>query len=111
MNTTRPFGILFLLTLVTGFALTGCQTIPPNSLAHAADRASEFMRASGHPPSHYDSPNAYYRPEDAGWLVIFRSRQGYVRRHLYVFVPDNGPAHFTQDLPEPLIDDGYYNHP
>ncbi len=49
--------------------------------------------------------------EDGGWLVIFRTRQGYVRRQVFVFVPDNGPAQFTQDMPRPMIDDGFYNHP
>ncbi len=111
MKSPRPLGILLIFTLVAGFAMTGCQSLPPVTLAHAVDQASDFMRASGHPPSHYDSPNAYYRLEDGGWLVIFRTRQGYVRRHTYVFVPDNGPARFAQDMPAPPIDDGYYNHP
>jgi hypothetical protein len=111
MKTKRSFGILFLLTVVMGLALSGCQTLPPVTLSHAVDRANDFMRSTGHPPSHYDVPNAYYRLEDGGWLVIFRSRQGFVTRHVYVLVPDNGPAHFTQDMPEPAIDDGYYNHP
>lgn len=111
MNTQRPFSIFLLFTVVFGLALTGCQTLPPVSLAHALEKADDLMRSTGHPPSHYDSPNAYYRLEEGGWLVIYRTRQGYVRRQVYVFVPDNGPAGFSQNLPRPEIDNGYYNHP
>ena len=111
MKTPRPFSILLLLTVMFGLALSACQTMPPVSLSHAVDRANDLMRASGRPPTHYDVPNAYYRVDQNGWLVIFRSRQGYVRRQVYVFVPDNGAAQFAQDLPRPLTDDGFYNHP
>ena len=111
MKTHRPLGILLILTVMVGFALSGCQTMPPVSLAHATDRASDLLRSTGHPPSHYDSPNAYYRIEEGGWLVIYRTRQGYARQQIYVFVPDSGPAQFTPEMPRPAIDYGYYNHP
>ena len=111
MKTQRPLGILLILTVVVGFALSGCQTLPPVSLAHAVDRANDLMRTSGNSPTHYDVPNAYYRLDEGGWLVIYRSRQGYVLRHVYVFGPDEGAAQFTHDMPRPAIDYGYYNHP
>ena len=111
MNTPRPLSIILILTVMVGFALSGCQTIPPVTLSNAVDRANDLMRSSGRPPSHYDVPNAYYRIDEGGWLVIYQSRQGYVRRFVYVFVPDNAPAQFTHDLPRPAIDEGYYNHP
>ncbi len=111
MNTLRPSSIFLILTVMFGFALSGCQSIPPVALSHAVDRANDLMRASGRPITHYDVPSAYYREGEGGWLVIYRTRQGYVERHYYVFVPDNGPAQFTSKLPRPATDDGFYNHP
>lgn len=111
MNTKRPLGILLILTMAVGILLSGCQTLPPVTLAHAVDRANDLMRSSGHALKHYDVPNAYYRIEENGWLVIYRTRQGYSRRHVYVFVPNDGAAQFSSDLPRPQLDYGYYNHP
>jgi hypothetical protein len=94
MNTSRSF-IPLILTLVMGFALAGCQTMPPSSLARAVDRADIMMRSSGHPPSHYDTPAAVYQVEESGWVVKYVTRQGYVRRYVNVFVPDVGDPRFV----------------
>jgi len=112
MKPQRSARILLTLTALAGFTLAGCQALPPQSLAHAVDRSNEFMRSSGHSPREYYVPNAYYRLEENGWLVIYRSvRSGYVGNFTYVFVPNDGPAQFTPDMPRPAIDYGYYNHP
>jgi hypothetical protein len=95
MNTSRSF-ISLILALVMGFALTGCQTLPPSSLAKAVDRANTKMRLSGHPPSHYDVPAAVYKYDEGGWLVKYVTRQGFVRRYVNVFVPDVGEPQFVQ---------------
>ena len=90
MNTSRSLGFLFLLALVMGFALTGCQNQPPTSLAPAVDAADMTMRRAGHPPADYDVPRAFYEPDQGGWMVKYRTRQGRVRRYYAVFVPING---------------------
>jgi len=102
MNTSRSF-LSLILALVLGFALTGCQTLPPSSLAKAVDRSNTMMRATGHPPQRYDTPSASYDQEQQGWLVKYVTRQGYVRRYVNVFVPDVGEPKFV-----PVTD--HYRH-
>jgi hypothetical protein len=108
MNTSRSFGFLFLLALVMGFALTGCQTQPPTSLAHAVDAADITMRRAGHPPVNFDVPRAFYEPDRGGWMVKYRTRQGRVRRYYAVFVPDAGVAAIVPVVIDPNEDTSYY---
>jgi hypothetical protein len=108
MNTSRSFGFLFLLALVMGFALTGCQTQPATSLSHAVDAADITMRRAGHPPVHFDVPKAFYEPSHGGWMVKYRTRQGLVRRFYAVFVPDSGTPRIVPVEPPIGEDTSYY---